>query len=169
MSPLSATFGFLPPSVINLPTKSALMTCVSCFHRQTDLYSGALFIQVCLGWNLYLSTVLMLVVTALYTIAGEQATIQQSKRWLSLVGCSHGSAHGFKVYHVMKTVSKPKLFSVITFLLNELHLRERRNPSGYAQRKLFYGSFYYFNMTYKITKCFHIKLIVLSGEKKVCF
>ncbi|XP_045904198.1 sodium/glucose cotransporter 5 isoform X2 [Micropterus dolomieu] len=35
----------------------------------TDLYSGALFVQVCLGWNLYLSTVLMLVVTAFYTIA----------------------------------------------------------------------------------------------------
>ncbi|XP_029915372.1 sodium/glucose cotransporter 5 isoform X2 [Myripristis murdjan] len=35
----------------------------------TDLYSGALFVQVCMGWNLYLSTVLMLVVTALYTIA----------------------------------------------------------------------------------------------------
>lgn len=41
------------------------------FPSQTDLYSGALFIQVCLGWNLYLSTVLMLVVTALYTIAGN--------------------------------------------------------------------------------------------------
>lgn len=39
-------------------------------YLQTDLYSGALFVQVCLGWNLYLSTVLMLVVTALYTIAG---------------------------------------------------------------------------------------------------
>uniref|UniRef100_W5MF57 Sodium/mannose cotransporter SLC5A10 n=1 Tax=Lepisosteus oculatus TaxID=7918 RepID=W5MF57_LEPOC len=38
---------------------------------KTDLYSGALFVQVCLGWNLYLSTVLMLVVTALYTIAGS--------------------------------------------------------------------------------------------------
>lgn len=42
-----------------------------CSLSQTDLYSGALFIQVCLGWNLYLSTVLMLVVTALYTIAGK--------------------------------------------------------------------------------------------------
>ncbi|KAI3352489.1 hypothetical protein L3Q82_005440 [Scortum barcoo] len=41
----------------------------------TDLYSGALFIQVCLGWNLYLSTVLMLVVTALYTIAGGLAAV----------------------------------------------------------------------------------------------
>uniref|UniRef100_A0A8C4WL53 Sodium/mannose cotransporter SLC5A10 n=1 Tax=Gopherus evgoodei TaxID=1825980 RepID=A0A8C4WL53_9SAUR len=40
-----------------------------------DLYSGALFVQVCLGWNLYLSTVLMLVVTALYTIAGGLAAV----------------------------------------------------------------------------------------------
>uniref|UniRef100_A0A8C6Y8F4 Solute carrier family 5 member 10 n=1 Tax=Naja naja TaxID=35670 RepID=A0A8C6Y8F4_NAJNA len=36
----------------------------------TDLYSGALFIQVCLGWDFYLSTLLMLGVTAVYTIAG---------------------------------------------------------------------------------------------------
>ncbi|TTE66785.1 Sodium/nucleoside cotransporter [Bagarius yarrelli] len=31
--------------------------------------------NVCLGWNLYLSTVLMLVVTALYTIAGGLAAV----------------------------------------------------------------------------------------------
>uniref|UniRef100_A0A452HAD5 Sodium/mannose cotransporter SLC5A10 n=1 Tax=Gopherus agassizii TaxID=38772 RepID=A0A452HAD5_9SAUR len=47
----------------------------SLFLMQTDLYSGALFVQVCLGWNLYLSTVLMLVVTALYTIAGGLAAV----------------------------------------------------------------------------------------------
>ncbi|KAL8175316.1 UNVERIFIED_CONTAM: hypothetical protein K2H54_019491 [Gekko kuhli] len=41
----------------------------------TDLYSGALFVQVCLGWNLYLSTVLMLAVTAVYTIAGGLAAV----------------------------------------------------------------------------------------------
>ncbi|XP_063198800.1 sodium/mannose cotransporter SLC5A10 isoform X3 [Chroicocephalus ridibundus] len=41
----------------------------------TDLYSGALFVQVCLGWDLYLSTVLMLVVTGLYTIAGGLAAV----------------------------------------------------------------------------------------------
>lgn len=41
------------------------------FPAQTDLYSGALFVQVCLGWDLYLSTVLMLLVTGLYTIAGR--------------------------------------------------------------------------------------------------
>ncbi|XP_063283852.1 sodium/glucose cotransporter 4 [Pelobates fuscus] len=36
----------------------------------TDIYSGALFIQVSLGWNIYLSTVLLLSVTAIYTVAG---------------------------------------------------------------------------------------------------
>ncbi|EOB07145.1 Sodium/glucose cotransporter 5 [Anas platyrhynchos] len=42
---------------------------------QTDLYSGALFVHVCLGWNLYLCTVLMLLVTGLYTIAGGLAAV----------------------------------------------------------------------------------------------
>uniref|UniRef100_A0A8C2GHV8 Solute carrier family 5 member 9 n=1 Tax=Cyprinus carpio TaxID=7962 RepID=A0A8C2GHV8_CYPCA len=36
----------------------------------TDIFSGALFIQVSLGWDLYVSTVVLLAVTALYTIAG---------------------------------------------------------------------------------------------------
>ncbi|XP_027962681.1 sodium/glucose cotransporter 4 [Eumetopias jubatus] len=36
----------------------------------TDIFSGALFIQMALGWNLYLSTVMLLAVTAIYTIAG---------------------------------------------------------------------------------------------------
>ncbi|TRZ16069.1 hypothetical protein HGM15179_011040 [Zosterops borbonicus] len=35
-----------------------------------DIFAGALFIQVSLGWNLYLSTVLLLAVTAVYTIVG---------------------------------------------------------------------------------------------------
>ncbi|XP_074821160.1 sodium/mannose cotransporter SLC5A10 isoform X2 [Natator depressus] len=55
---------------------SALSLLLSIFTKiSTDLYSGALFVQVCLGWNLYLSTVLMLVVTALYTIAGGLAAV----------------------------------------------------------------------------------------------
>lgn len=36
----------------------------------TDIFSGAVFIQMALGWNLYLSTVILLVVTAIYTITG---------------------------------------------------------------------------------------------------
>ncbi|XP_077189929.1 sodium/glucose cotransporter 4 isoform X2 [Paroedura picta] len=41
----------------------------------TDIFSGALFIQISLGWNLYLSTVILLVVTAIYTIAGGLAAV----------------------------------------------------------------------------------------------
>ncbi|XP_072734050.1 sodium/mannose cotransporter SLC5A10 isoform X2 [Ciconia boyciana] len=49
---------------------SGLSLLLSIFTKiSTDLYSGALFVQVCLGWDLYLSTILMLVVTGLYTIA----------------------------------------------------------------------------------------------------
>ncbi|XP_056354008.1 sodium/glucose cotransporter 4 [Oenanthe melanoleuca] len=36
----------------------------------TDIFAGALFIQTSLGWNLYLSTVVLLAVTAVYTIVG---------------------------------------------------------------------------------------------------
>ncbi|XP_005521350.2 PREDICTED: sodium/glucose cotransporter 4 [Pseudopodoces humilis] len=35
-----------------------------------DIFAGALFIQTSLGWNIYLSTVLLLAVTAVYTIIG---------------------------------------------------------------------------------------------------
>lgn len=74
--------------ILHLATLDAmwliLLTDVLCFHHQTDLYSGALFVQVCLGWNLYLSTVLMLVVTALYTIAGTKTkTLYLTKNSLS--------------------------------------------------------------------------------------
>ncbi|XP_067846354.1 sodium/glucose cotransporter 4 isoform X2 [Heptranchias perlo] len=41
----------------------------------TDIFSGALFIQVSLGWNLYISTVILLVVTAIYTIAGGLSAV----------------------------------------------------------------------------------------------
>ncbi|NWX23296.1 SC5AA protein, partial [Aegotheles bennettii] len=55
---------------------STLSLLLSIFTKiSTDLYSGALFVQVCLGWDLYLSTVLMLVVTGLYTIAGGLAAV----------------------------------------------------------------------------------------------
>ncbi|XP_054848630.1 sodium/mannose cotransporter SLC5A10 isoform X2 [Eublepharis macularius] len=55
---------------------SVLSLLLSVFTKiSTDLYSGALFVQVCLGWNLYLSTVLMLAITAVYTIAGGLAAV----------------------------------------------------------------------------------------------
>ncbi|XP_053285928.1 sodium/glucose cotransporter 4 [Pleuronectes platessa] len=41
----------------------------------TDIFSGALFIQVSMGWDLYVSTVILLLVTAAYTIAGGLAAV----------------------------------------------------------------------------------------------
>ncbi|XP_037624942.1 sodium/glucose cotransporter 4 [Sebastes umbrosus] len=41
----------------------------------TDIFSGALFIQVSLGWDLYLSTGVLLLVTAVYTVAGGLAAV----------------------------------------------------------------------------------------------
>uniref|UniRef100_A0A8C3QZ70 Solute carrier family 5 member 9 n=1 Tax=Cyanoderma ruficeps TaxID=181631 RepID=A0A8C3QZ70_9PASS len=50
---------------------SVLSLIVYIFTRiSADIFAGALFIQVSLGWNLYLSTVLLLAVTAVYTIFG---------------------------------------------------------------------------------------------------
>ncbi|XP_039979195.1 LOW QUALITY PROTEIN: sodium/glucose cotransporter 4-like [Xiphias gladius] len=43
------------------------------FEWNTDIFSGALFIQVSLGWDLYLSTSTLLLVTAAYTVAGGLA------------------------------------------------------------------------------------------------
>ncbi|XP_068054781.1 sodium/glucose cotransporter 4 isoform X2 [Anomalospiza imberbis] len=40
------------------------------FEWNINIFAGALFIQTALGWNLYLSTVILLAVTAVYTIAG---------------------------------------------------------------------------------------------------
>ncbi|XP_041452954.1 sodium/glucose cotransporter 4-like [Lytechinus variegatus] len=40
-----------------------------------DLYSGALFIQQALGWNLYVSIFSLLAITALYTVTGGLAAV----------------------------------------------------------------------------------------------
>ncbi|XP_039266411.2 sodium/glucose cotransporter 1-like [Styela clava] len=40
-----------------------------------DLFAGAIFIQEALGWNLYLAMVLLLSITALYTVTGGLAAV----------------------------------------------------------------------------------------------
>lgn len=42
-----------------------------CVSGQVDMYAGALFIQLALQWNIYLAVVMLLSITALYTIAGD--------------------------------------------------------------------------------------------------
>ncbi|NXQ28118.1 SC5A9 protein, partial [Alaudala cheleensis] len=50
---------------------SVLSLIIYIFSRiSADIFAGALFIQISLGWNIYLSTVLLLAVTAVYTIVG---------------------------------------------------------------------------------------------------
>ena len=44
---------------------------VHAYTVQGELYSGAIFMQQLLGWNLYLCVIVILAVTALYTVAGE--------------------------------------------------------------------------------------------------
>nr|XP_057929738.1 sodium/glucose cotransporter 4 isoform X2 [Doryrhamphus excisus] len=41
----------------------------------TDLFSGVLFIKVSLGWNLYWSTGVLLLITAVYTVAGGLSAV----------------------------------------------------------------------------------------------
>lgn len=44
------------------------------FHPlQADIFSGAVFIQLAMGLNLYVAIIILLVITALYTITGEFA------------------------------------------------------------------------------------------------
>jgi len=40
-------------------------------HLQVNLYSGALFIQQALHWNIYISILLLLLATAITTVTGE--------------------------------------------------------------------------------------------------
>ncbi|XP_074060487.1 sodium/mannose cotransporter SLC5A10 [Macrotis lagotis] len=55
---------------------SILSLLLSVFTKiSIDLYAGALFVHICLGWNFYLSTGIMLVITALYTVAGGLAAV----------------------------------------------------------------------------------------------
>ncbi|XP_006908491.1 sodium/glucose cotransporter 5 isoform X4 [Pteropus alecto] len=55
---------------------SVLSLLMSVFTKiSIDLYAGALFVHICLGWNFYLSTILVLIITALYTIAGGLAAV----------------------------------------------------------------------------------------------
>ncbi len=54
-----------------------------------DLYAGALFIQESLGWNIYLSIILLISMTALLTVTGGLAAVD-------LHGHSTGRAHDWR-------------------------------------------------------------------------
>nr|XP_020860163.1 sodium/glucose cotransporter 5 isoform X2 [Phascolarctos cinereus]XP_020860164.1 sodium/glucose cotransporter 5 isoform X2 [Phascolarctos cinereus]XP_020860165.1 sodium/glucose cotransporter 5 isoform X2 [Phascolarctos cinereus] len=55
---------------------SILSLLLSVFTKiSIDLYAGALFVHICLGWNFFLSTGITLVITAVYTVAGGLAAV----------------------------------------------------------------------------------------------
>ena len=54
---------------------------------QVNLYSGALFIKIALGWDLYYSVLLILVMTALCTITGGLEAVIYTETIQSLIIC----------------------------------------------------------------------------------
>lgn len=54
-----------------LPSVTSLSRAFFFFFCQVDMYAGALFIQLALQWNIYLAVVLLLSITAIYTVAGN--------------------------------------------------------------------------------------------------
>ena len=38
---------------------------------QVDLYAGAVFLKEAMGWNIYVSSAIILAITALYTLMGK--------------------------------------------------------------------------------------------------
>lgn len=66
-----------------------------------DLYAGALFIQESLGWNLYLSIILLIVMTALLTVTGGLVAVIYTdtvQAFLMIGGAL--SLTGFSLYRV---------------------------------------------------------------------
>ncbi|KAM8874030.1 sodium/glucose cotransporter 4 isoform 1-T1 [Spinachia spinachia] len=51
----------------------------------TDIFSGAMFIQMSLGWDLYLSTGVLLLVTAAYTVAGGLTAVIYTDAFQTLI------------------------------------------------------------------------------------
>lgn len=44
------------------------------------MYAGALFIQLALQWNIYIAVVVLLSITAVYTIAGDLSSDHKAQK-----------------------------------------------------------------------------------------
>jgi hypothetical protein len=56
----------------------ASLTSASLLSLQADIFSGAIFINLALGLDIYLAIFILLAITALYTITGE--SIQENPK-----------------------------------------------------------------------------------------
>lgn len=64
---------------------SLLLICAFVLSWKVDMFSGAVFIQQALGWNLYASVIALLGITMIYTVTGD---------WLHRDGCGVGRELG---------------------------------------------------------------------------
>ena len=69
-----------------------------CVSLQVDMYADALFIQLALRWNIYVAIVLLLSITALYTVAGDDST--------SFAILKHIQIVIYRLLHVLCVVSQ---------------------------------------------------------------
>lgn len=65
---------------------SLLLICAFVLSWKVDMFSGAVFIQQALGWNLYASVIALLGITMIYTVTGD---------WLHRDGCGGQGAWGW--------------------------------------------------------------------------
>lgn len=54
---------------VKLTKQFVSLACSLCL--QVDMFSGAVFIQQALGWNIYVAVIALLCITALYTVTGH--------------------------------------------------------------------------------------------------
>ncbi|MEQ2184046.1 hypothetical protein GOODEAATRI_003914, partial [Goodea atripinnis] len=55
------------------------------FEWNVDMFSGAVFIQQALGWNIYVSVIALLLITALYTVTGGLAALMYTDTFQTFV------------------------------------------------------------------------------------
>ncbi|XP_013870438.1 sodium/glucose cotransporter 2 [Austrofundulus limnaeus] len=82
-----------------------------------DMFSGAVFIQQALGWNIYVSVIALLLITALYTVTGGLAALMYTDTFQTFViiagafvlsGVSFSKVGGFGVLMTKYLSSMPK-------------------------------------------------------------
>lgn len=77
-----------------------VLTCVLGPSSKVDMFSGAVFIQQALGWNIYASVIALLGITMIYTVTGGRG------RGLGK-GMGLGDVRGASLSHPLLTKSCP--------------------------------------------------------------
>lgn len=70
------------------------------------MFSGAVFIQQALGWNIYVAISALLLITALYTVTGVCACVP-------VCACVHACWHAFYPVRIYNAIIIPSFYSAI--------------------------------------------------------